>query len=142
MVAAPFWLLAAPRVASVWPYNGLDHTFRRAHRLLKTDEYSSVFHLRNTRSNPLFQVYARPNGLPHARLGLVVGKKVAKRANRRNYIKRTVREWFRLHRHELPAMDFVVRSRQAYHRAEYHDAVKALATLFAKLGQCRDSSSS
>ena len=94
------------------------------------------------RSNQLFQVYARPNGLTHARLGLVVGKKVAKRANRRNYIKRTVREWFRLHRHDLPPMDFVVRSRQAYYRGEYHEAVKALAALFAKLARCRDSSSS
>jgi len=98
--------------------------------------------LRNARSNQLFQVYARPNGLTHARLGLVVGKKVAKRANRRNYIKRTVREWFRLHRHDLPPMDFVVRSRQAYYRGEYHEAVKALAALFAKLARCRDSSSS
>ncbi|MDC7701407.1 ribonuclease P protein component [Vogesella indigofera] len=120
----------------------MDNTFRRAHRLLKTDEFSSVFHLRNARSNQLFQVYARPNGLTHARLGLVVGKKVAKRANRRNYIKRTVREWFRLHRHDLPPMDFVVRSRQAYYRGEYHEAVKALAALFAKLARCHDSSSS
>ncbi|MFC3532042.1 ribonuclease P protein component [Vogesella facilis] len=117
----------------------MDHTFRRAHRLLKTDEFSSVFHLRNARSNTLFQVYARPNGLDHPRLGLVVGKKVAKRANRRNYIKRTVREWFRQHRDTLPAMDFVVRSRQAYHRDEYHDAIAALAALFAKLARCRNS---
>lgn len=117
----------------------MDNTFRRAHRLLKTDEFSSVFHLRNARSNPLFQVYARPNGLTHARLGLVVGKKVAKRANRRNYIKRTVREWFRLNQHTLPAMDFVVRSRQAYHRDDYQQAVTALAALFAKLARCRNS---
>lgn len=106
---------------------------------MKTDEFSSVFHLRNARSNTLFQVYARPNGLDHPRLGLVVGKKVAKRANRRNYIKRTVREWFRLHRDTLPPMDFVVRSRQAYYRDEYHDAVAALAALFAKLARCRNS---
>jgi len=106
---------------------------------LKTDEFSSVFHLRNARSNTLFQVYARPNGLDHPRLGLVVGKKVAKRANRRNYIKRTVREWFRLHRDTLPPMDFVVRSRQAYYRDEYHDAMAALAALFAKLARCRNS---
>lgn len=109
---------------------------------MKTDEFSSVFHLRNARSNALFQVYARPNNLGHARLGLVVSKKVAKRANRRNYIKRTVREWFRLNRHTLPAVDFVVRARQAYHRDEYHEAIKALSALFAKLARCRDSSSS
>lgn len=139
MVVVPFWPPVALKVASVWPFNRLDNTFRRAHRLLKTDEFSSVFHLRNARSNNLFQVYARPNGLAHARLGLVVGKKVAKRANRRNYIKRTVREWFRLNKHALPPMDFVVRSRQAYYRDEYHEAITALAALFAKLARCRNS---
>ncbi len=54
------------------------------------------------------------NGLGHPRLGLVVGKKTAKRANRRNYMERSLREWFRLHRHALPPQDFVVRVRQPF----------------------------
>lgn len=117
----------------------MGYRFRRVHRLLKTDDFSSVFHLRNVRSNPLFQVYAKPNALGHARLGLVVGKKVAKQAVRRNYIKRTVREWFRLNQASLPACDFVVRSRQRFSRAERSEAVTALASLFAKLARCRAS---
>ena len=133
----------APRVASVWPPNSLSaYRFRRAHRLLKTDEFSSVFSLRQARSNAFFQVYVRPNELGHARLGLVVGKKVAKRANRRNYIKRTVREWFRLNQHNLPDMDFVVRAKTAFIRQNRSEAVTALSILFAKLARCRASSSS
>ncbi|HJV07748.1 MAG TPA: ribonuclease P protein component [Chromobacteriaceae bacterium] len=118
------------------------YRFRRAHRLLKTDEFSSVFSLRQARSNAFFQVYVRPNELGHARLGLVVGKKVAKRANRRNYIKRTVREWFRLNQHNLPDMDFVVRAKTAFIRQNRSEAVTALSILFAKLARCRASSSS
>ena len=48
-----------------------------------------------------------------ARLGLVVSKKAAKRANR-NYMKRVIRDWFRRHQCVLPPHDFVVRVRKAF----------------------------
>jgi len=118
------------------------YRFRRAHRLLKTDEFSSVFSLRQQRSNAFFQVFARPNGLDHARVGLVVGKKVAKRAVRRNYIKRCVREWFRLNQQGLDGVDYVVRAKTAFTREQRAEAVTALQALFAKLARCRASSSS
>lgn len=51
----------------------------------------------------------RPAGNLDARLGLVVGKKLLKRAVDRNRVKRVVRERFRLRRGELPVMDLVVR---------------------------------
>jgi ribonuclease P protein component len=120
----------------------LGYSFRRTHRLLKTDDFSSVFGMRQARSNAFFQVYARPNDLDHGRLGLVVGKKVAKRAVRRNYIKRTVREWFRLNQHQLGGMDFVVRAKMSFVRDDNPEAVAALSALFAKLVRCRASSSS
>lgn len=93
------------------------------------------------RSNPFFQVYARPNGLDVARLGLVVGKKVAKQAVRRNFIKRSIRETFRLNHDRLIGFDFVVRSRIAFNRQQSHEARRALIALFAKLASCRASSS-
>lgn len=98
--------------------------------------------MRQARSNAFFQVYARPNDLGHSRLGLVVGKKVAKRAVRRNYIKRTVREWFRRNRHLLGSSDYVVRAKLVFPRDKSSEAVNALSALFAKLARCRDSSSS
>src|SRR5690554_616357 len=45
----------------------------------------------------------------HARLGMVIGKRMAPLAVSRNTIKRVIREAFRLRRHELPARDFVFR---------------------------------
>jgi ribonuclease P protein component len=98
--------------------------------------------MRQARSNAFFQVYARPNDLGHSRIGLVVGKKVAKRAVRRNYIKRSVREWFRLNRHQLGSIDYVVRARQVFTHKENAEAVMALSALFAKLARCRAFSSS
>lgn len=54
-------------------------------------------------------LHYRPNGQSEARLGVVVAKKLAKRANVRNLVKRIVRERFRRMRAELPAVDIVVR---------------------------------
>lgn len=115
--------------------------FCRTQRLLKTDDFSSVFRLRQSRTQRWFQVYVRPNGGQPARLGLVVGKRTAKRAVARNYIKRTVREVFRLQQPALDGVDFVVRARECFGRKEGHEARKALAGLFAKLARCRASSS-
>ena len=48
--------------------------FPKAARLLKTDEFSSVFRLRPWRRSPHFVLYGKPTG-SEARLGLVIGKK-------------------------------------------------------------------
>ena len=88
---------------------GVDASFRDAHRLRKTDEYSSVFAFRRALKGRWFIVHYRPNGLDTARLGVVVAKKLARRAHLRNLLKRIVRENFRKTRHALPPHDLVVR---------------------------------
>jgi len=50
-----------------------------------------------------------PAGDGCARLGLIVAKRLAKRAVTRNAIKRVLREAFRHVRHDLPPHDFVLR---------------------------------
>ncbi len=54
-----------------------------------------------------FVLYARPNSLGHARLGIVVAKRFAPRAVTRNLVKRLAREIFRKSR--LAAADCIVR---------------------------------
>jgi ribonuclease P protein component len=83
------------------------HDFARARRIIKTDEFSSVFSLRPTQKSAHFVLYTRQNQLPHARLGIVVAKRFAPRAVTRNTIKRVTRELFRVT--SLPAIDCVVR---------------------------------
>ena len=70
-------------------------TFERARRIVKTDEFSSVFRLKPVARTDHLVLYATPNQLPFARLGVVVAKRLAPRAVTRNTVKRAVREGFR-----------------------------------------------
>jgi ribonuclease P protein component len=83
------------------------HDFARVRRIVKTDEFSSVFRLRPTQKTAHFVLYTRPNNLPHARLGVVAAKRFAPRAVTRNTIKRVTRDLFRMS--ALPAVDCIVR---------------------------------
>lgn len=81
--------------------------FARSRRIVKTDEFSSVFRLRPVQRTEHFVLYARPNSLENARLGVVVAKRFAPRAATRNMIKRVTREIFR--QSSLVNVDCIVR---------------------------------
>lgn len=116
--------------------------FGRTQRLLKTDEFSSVFRLRQQANNAWFQVLSKKNNLEHPRLGLVVGKKIAKRAVARNYMKRCIREVFRQNAAEFCGVDFVVRVRQKFDRRKTAECRASLLTLLRKRNRWHASSSS
>ncbi|MGI4850078.1 MAG: ribonuclease P protein component [Janthinobacterium lividum] len=83
------------------------HNYARTKRIVKTDEFSSVFRLRPVLKTAHFVLYTRLNGMPQARLGVVVAKRFAPRAVTRNTVKRVMRELFR--QASLPALDCIVR---------------------------------
>jgi ribonuclease P protein component len=87
------------------------HDFARVRRIVKTDEFSSVFRLRPAQKTTHFVLHAVPNDLTHARLGVVAAKRFAPRAATRNTIKRVTRELFRMT--PLPPIDYVVRLSKA-----------------------------
>ncbi|MCM8566521.1 ribonuclease P protein component [Thauera linaloolentis] len=112
---------------------GADQGFRSAHRLHKTDEYSSVFAFRKALRGRFYMLHYRPNGLDTARLGVVVAKKLAKRANTRNLVKRIARELFRRNRESLPAVDMVVRLHAPVAKATRAEMNQDLLALFQRL---------
>ncbi|VVE86885.1 ribonuclease P protein component [Pandoraea bronchicola] len=103
--------------------------FPKAARLLKTDEFSSVFSLRPLRRSAHFVLYMRRretapdtpvDATPHeGRIGIVVGKKHAPRAVTRNLIKRQAREMFRQRRAALAGWDFVLRLTRRFDKGTY-----------------------
>ncbi|AYY98966.1 ribonuclease P protein component [Burkholderia multivorans] len=98
--------------------------FPKAARLLKTDEFSSVFRLRPWRRSAHFVIYGKPTGQP-ARLGLVVGKKYAPRAVTRNLVKRLAREAFRVRRAEFAGYDLLLRQHTRFDKKALPSAASA-----------------
>lgn len=72
-------------------------------------EFSAVFAQRQVIRGPCFDLLRNTMTGHAARLGLVVPKRLAKRAVLRNLIKRQVREAFRHIAQDLPQGDLVVR---------------------------------
>jgi ribonuclease P protein component len=81
--------------------------YARDRRIVKTDEFSSVFRLSPVQRTAHFVLYIRTNQLAHARLGVIAAKRFAPRAVTRNTIKRVTRELFR--QAQLPPVDCIVR---------------------------------
>ncbi|GAB3261537.1 hypothetical protein GCM10027296_35630 [Chitinimonas naiadis] len=95
--------------------------------------------MRRIQANGFFQVWVKPNTLGRARLGVVVSKKVERRAVGRNFIKRTVRDLFRHEADGYGSMDLIVRAKRSFHRSEAAEARAALLRLLGRVMPCRDS---
>lgn len=76
--------------------------FPRTRRLSGDAAFARVFGAKCSASNRHLVVYVRENGLPYARLGLSVGRRLGA-AVQRNRLKRLIREAFRLEAGALPA---------------------------------------
>jgi ribonuclease P protein component len=86
----------------------VNHTLPKTRRLLRPAEFRQVFDRKCSAADGVLIAYGLGNGLDHARLGLVVSRKVGN-AVRRNRWKRRIREVFRLVQAELPTgLDLVV----------------------------------
>ena len=139
---------AAPKVVPVSPpeahasvcngsvTDGQDQCFPRQSRLLKTDEYSSVFNFRCGQNGAFLRVHAKPNFLMRARLGIVVGKRELRTAVARNLAKRTVREVFRTNQHELLALDIIVRIMKPFDKTNVCLVREELLRLLHKSKRC------
>jgi len=79
-------------------------------RLLNKADYNSVFSKSVKVSNSHFLILIHKTSNPFSRLGLVISKKVDKRAVQRNRIKRIIRETFRNGKFETNC-DFVLLAR-------------------------------
>jgi ribonuclease P protein component len=109
--------------------------FARAARLLTPKHFDAVYATRMRVVDGCFSINAAPNALGHARLGLSIGTKAAGNSVARNRVKRQVRESFRRHASELPAMDLVVGARNGVRTAHNARLRESLAGLWIEIGK-------
>ena len=86
-------------------------THSQERRLRRKREFDAVYAHGRRFGNSFFGVTAHVNDKGWPRLGLAVAVKTAGNAVERNRIRRMIRESFRLHQHEIPALDVVVSAR-------------------------------
>lgn len=116
------------------PNTSRSFSFTRNQRLLKGHQFQAVFKQPDWRvSDRYFLILARKNGLDRARLGLVIGRRKARRAADRTAIKRRAREQFRLRQHDLTGLDLVVLLRGPCPKEGGHSLTEPLAVLLDKL---------
>lgn len=80
----------------------------RSQCLPNSQAFATVLATAYKSHSPMFSVFATPNRLAHARIGLTVSRRVSPKAVVRNRIKRCIRESFRHHQQLLVGRDVVV----------------------------------
>ncbi|MEQ1487883.1 MAG: ribonuclease P protein component [Methylotenera sp.] len=104
-------------------------------KMIKTDDFSSVFNFRKRISTQYLAMHYQPNLHNKARLGLVVGKKTAKLAVSRNYMRRVLREFFRLKQHEICHVDLIIRVQKKFNKSDFIQIKQEFDMLITKINQ-------
>jgi ribonuclease P protein component len=104
-------------------------------RLRRKGDFDAAYARGRRMSDGFFSVTARANDAGTPRLGLAVAVKLAGGAVARNRLRRIVRESFRLHQRELPAVDLVVSARPASRAASAPALRASLAALWKKVSE-------
>ncbi len=123
------------------PNSGLSYSFDKRLRLLKAADFQPVFsQARFKVSCQSMLVLVIENGLPAARLGLVIGKKNVSKAVQRNRIKRLLRESFRHNQHLLAGLDIVILARSGLGALDNPHITRQIDSLWQDLQEKRNKS--
>lgn len=87
-------------------------------RLTIADDFSSVFILKKRFSGHFINIFHKPNQLEFNRFGLIVSKKINKKAVARNYMKRVIRDVFRQFNNSNK-LDIVIQVKKNFHKKDY-----------------------
>jgi ribonuclease P protein component len=82
-------------------------------RLVSADDFSSVFNFKKRYFGKFITCFYRPNNLQFSRFGFIVSKKINKKAVRRNYMKRVLKELLRESSYH-PSLDIVIQVKKEF----------------------------
>ncbi|HEX4387774.1 MAG TPA: ribonuclease P protein component [Steroidobacteraceae bacterium] len=108
-------------------------------RLRRKRDFDAAYARGRRLGDGFFAVTASSNATGAPRLGLSVAVRVAGGAVERNRIRRIIRESFRLHQEQFPALDLVVSARPKARAAAAPVLRASLAALWKKVGECATS---
>jgi len=123
------------------PSPAQDARFPPAARVLTSAGFERVFKHGRRTAAPQMALHVLADDEGGARLGLVVSRKVDKRAVGRNRIKRVVREYFRQRRPQLQPGAYVILARAEARQADNAQLRHTLERLLARAGVLQPTSS-
>jgi ribonuclease P protein component len=85
----------------------MKYSFSRNLRLISTVQFKQVFSKAKRVTTQFGTIFYCYNNLNHPRLGVIVPKRNVKLANKRNRLKRIIRECFRLRQQQLATIDII-----------------------------------
>jgi len=104
----------------------------RWERIRKRQEFLDVTQNGQKYHTPHFIVFLKPNPQGLLRLGVTVSRRVGK-AVKRNRVKRLLREFFRLHKYQLPkGYDIVIVAKPKAVTLTYHGVAEELSKVLCK----------
>ncbi len=110
-----------------------DASFTKQERIRKNAEFKTIYQKGERRQTEHFVIITCPNELGWRRLGITVGKSIGT-AVTRNYVKRIVRAYFRLHKEQFPASsDLVIIAKPGAGDMTYHRLCDELNRIFPPL---------
>jgi len=103
-------------------------------RMRRPAEFKRAYASGKRLGNEFFTVNAQANSLTCARLGMSIAARIVRRAVDRNRVRRLIRESFRVHQLQLPAIDIVIGVRAGVLAADNARLRSALEKLWQKTG--------
>lgn len=108
---------------------------KREFRLTDNKDFQTVYRRGRYNATALFSVNVLPNRFGFTKIGIVVNKKVAKKANERNTVKRQVREIARYLFSKLKkGQSIIITVKQPALAADYKTMENDISASFKKLG--------
>ncbi|QRN41867.1 MAG: ribonuclease P protein component [Neisseriaceae bacterium] len=102
-------------------------SLKKSDKLLNKSDFSEVFKYKktfNTEKN--LRIFYYINNQNQQRFGLIVSKRVSKKAVDRNYMKRLIREWFRYNRSYLPRGDYIFCVKNQFSHQNFYEVNREL----------------
>ena len=101
--------------------------------LKRQNDFKHVFNKGEVFGNRTFVMYFLKNTLRENRIGIIVSKKISKKAVIRNKIRRQIKEVYRLNEKEfLEGYDIILIAKESIKKTDYQNIDKSLMHLFYK----------
>lgn len=110
----------------------MNNKLQKKYKLNKSSEYYNTFNKGKYKIIHNIHLQYTSNNYNYPRFGLIVSKKVSKKAYERNYIKRKIREYFRIKKLSLSSWDIVFLVKKKFNKESFFLIEKQLDNFLIK----------